>query len=68
MVNVTMCVRHAGEPPWSELLPLFTEIWFTECELDTAMERMLQRQVVDGRDPKSPCAASPLMTGPSRSS
>ena len=43
-----MC--HAADPPWSELLPLFDDTWFIDCDLDTAMGRVLERQVADGRD------------------
>jgi pantothenate kinase len=33
-----------------ELLPLFDDTWFIDCDLDVAMERVLQRQIADGRD------------------
>ena len=42
---------HAAEPPWLELVPLFDDTWFIDCDLDVAMERVRQRQIADGRDP-----------------
>ena len=46
-----MYLGHAGEPPWTELLPLLDDTWFIDCDLHVAMERVAQRQIADGRDP-----------------
>lgn len=39
-----MCV-HVDEEPWSELKGLADEAWFISCDIDTAMERVVARQV-----------------------
>lgn len=36
-------------PPWSKLTKVFNETWYIDCDIDTAMERVLQRQIGHGR-------------------
>ena len=46
-------MRHAGESPWSALQLLFNDTCFNDRDLDdTSIQRMLRRQVADGRDPE----------------
>ncbi|KAG2484293.1 hypothetical protein HYH03_016839 [Edaphochlamys debaryana] len=40
------------DAPWSSLLPLLDEAWFVDCPLDTAMERVFQRQTGIGLAPE----------------
>ncbi|KAL0052381.1 hypothetical protein WJX82_001231 [Trebouxia sp. C0006] len=39
-------------PPWSKLTKVFNETWYIDCDIDTAMERVLQRQIDHGRTPE----------------
>lgn len=40
------------EPPWSQLLPLFDETWYVECDVDEAMSRVFARQTGHGVAPE----------------
>lgn len=42
----------ADIPPWSKLTKVFNETWYIDCDIDTAMERVLQRQIDHGRTPE----------------
>ena len=37
------------EPPWSALGELFDEAWFVDCDVDTAMARVVKRHLSVGR-------------------
>lgn len=37
--------------PWSQLLKLFDDTWFIECDIDTAMQRVYERQTGHGVPP-----------------
>lgn len=39
----------ADIPPWSKLTKVFNETWYIDCDIDTAMEQVLQRQISHGR-------------------
>ena len=39
----------ADTAPWNELISVFNETWYVDCDVDTAMERVFQRQVGHGR-------------------
>lgn len=39
-------------PPWTSLQSLLDEIWFVDCPLDVAMERVKQRQIDIGLSPE----------------
>jgi dephospho-CoA kinase len=36
----------ADEPPWDELAELFDDTWYIECDVDVAMQRVYDRQVI----------------------
>lgn len=38
--------------PWDQLAGLFDDTWFIDCDIDTAMQRVYERQVGDGRQPE----------------
>lgn len=40
------------EPPWASLRELFDDIWFVECPLDVAMQRVFARQTGMGLAPE----------------
>lgn len=40
-------------PPWADLKRVFNETWFIECDIDTAMQRVLERQIGHGRTPET---------------
>ncbi len=42
----------ADIPPWAELTDLFNETWFIDCNIDEAMQRVLERQIGHGRTPE----------------
>lgn len=44
---------HADIPPWADLKRVFNETWFIECDIDTAMQRVLERQIGHGRTPET---------------
>jgi hypothetical protein len=35
----------ADEPPWHELVDLFDDTWYIDCDVDVAMGRVYDRQV-----------------------
>ena len=47
-----MCGRYADILPWADLTKIFNETWYIDCDIDTAMERVLDRQVSHGRAPE----------------
>jgi len=40
------------EHPWTELRDLFDDTWFVDCPLDTAMQRVFERQTSIGLLPE----------------
>eukprot|EP00879_Flechtneria_rotunda_P016976 GHRR01017772.1.p1 GENE.GHRR01017772.1~~GHRR01017772.1.p1 ORF type:complete len:166 (+),score=43.23 GHRR01017772.1:1837-2334(+) len=38
--------------PWVQLRDLFTDMWFVECPIDIAMQRVFDRQVAIGLQPE----------------
>ena len=49
---LTMYQCHADLPPWQDLQSVFHETWYIDCDVDTAMERVFERQVGHGRTPE----------------
>ena len=44
---------HAADvAPWNQLVNIFNETWFVDCDVDIAMERVYERQVGHGRPPE----------------
>lgn len=41
----------ADVPPWNELKGVFNETWYVDCDIDVAMQRVLERQIGHGRSP-----------------
>lgn len=39
-------------PPWQDLQNVFHETWYIDCDVDTAMDRVFERQVGHGRTPE----------------
>lgn len=39
----------AEVPPWGQLKGIFDETWYIDCNLDAAMQRVLERQIKHGR-------------------
>lgn len=40
---------HAEVPPWGQLKSMFDETWYIDCNIDAAMQRVLERQIGHGR-------------------
>lgn len=40
---------HADVPPWDQLNKVFDETWYIDCNIDAAMQRVLERQIGHGR-------------------
>ena len=39
----------ADVPPWDQLKSIFDETWYIDCNIDAAMQRVLERQIGHGR-------------------
>ena len=43
--DLESCQCPADEAPWDELAELFDDTWYIKCDVDTAMDRIFDRQV-----------------------
>ena len=46
---LTLMNCHADVPPWDQLKNIFDETWYIDCNIDAAMQRVLERQIGHGR-------------------